>query len=94
MAHVKGVGTTRLGRDSQSQRLGLKLADGQMAKPGAIIVRQRGFAFRPGIGVGVGKDHTLFALTAGKVTFVQKSITKFTGKRANAVFASVLPVTQ
>lgn len=90
MAHVKGVGTTKLGRDSQSKRLGLKLGNGQLAKAGAIIVRQRGFSFRPGIGVGFGKDHTLFALAAGIVSFKQKTVTHFNGKRSKAVFVNVI----
>lgn len=67
MAHKKGVGSSRNGRDSQSKRLGFKLFAGQLCTPGAILVRQRGTKIHPGEGVGCGKDHTLFALKAGIV---------------------------
>ncbi len=69
MAHKKGVGSSRNGRDSHSQRLGTKLFGGQHAKAGAIIVRQRGTQFHPGKGVGIGVDHTIFATIEGKVRF-------------------------
>lgn len=69
MAHKKGMGSTRNGRDSRSQRLGVKLFAGQLVKAGSIIVRQRGTKFFPGINVGMGKDHTLFAKVEGRVTF-------------------------
>ncbi|MBI3823593.1 MAG: 50S ribosomal protein L27 [Planctomycetes bacterium] len=69
MAHKKGQGSTRNGRDSNSQRLGIKAYGGQLVKPGSIIVRQRGTKFHPGRNVGIGRDHTLFALAAGIVTF-------------------------
>jgi large subunit ribosomal protein L27 len=69
MAHKKGVGSSRNGRDSHSQRLGTKLFGGQFAKPGAIIVRQRGTQFHPGTGVGIGVDHTIFATIEGRVRF-------------------------
>ncbi len=69
MAHKKGEGSTSNGRDSNSKRLGVKLFGGQEAIPGNIIVRQRGTRYHPGVGVGVGKDFTLFALKAGVVTF-------------------------
>lgn len=72
MAHKKGLGSTKNGRDSASQRLGVKLYGGQLAKPGAIIVRQRGTRFYPGLNVGMGKDHTLFSLTDGKVVFASR----------------------
>ena len=72
MAHKKGVGSTRNGRDSNSQRLGTKLYGGQLAIPGAIIIRQRGTHFRPGLNVGIGRDHTLFATVEGKVRFQDK----------------------
>ncbi|HXK49502.1 MAG TPA: 50S ribosomal protein L27 [Clostridiales bacterium] len=73
MAHKKGVGSSRNGRDSNAQRLGVKLFGGQLAQAGSIIVRQRGTKFHPGLNVGIGKDHTLFALEAGKVRFVTKA---------------------
>lgn len=69
MAHKKGVGSSRNGRDSQSKRLGVKLFDGQAVLPGHIIVRQRGTTIRPGNNVGMGRDYTLFALIAGRVKF-------------------------
>jgi large subunit ribosomal protein L27 len=69
MAHKKGVGSSRNGRDSASQRLGLKVGDGQHVPAGSILVRQRGTAMRPGDNVGLGKDHTLFALISGEVKF-------------------------
>jgi large subunit ribosomal protein L27 len=69
MAHKKGGGSTRLGRDSQSKRLGVKRYDGQLVTAGTIIVRQRGTRIRPGNNVGVGRDHTLFALIKGTVKF-------------------------
>lgn len=69
MAHKKAGGSTRNGRDSQSKRLGLKKFGGEAVIPGNIIVRQRGTTYRPGANVGIGKDHTLFALKEGKVQF-------------------------
>ncbi len=72
MAHKKAGGSSRNGRDSQSQRLGLKCGDGQNVTAGSIIVRQRGTKFHPGKNVGIGKDDTLFATTDGKVKFERK----------------------
>ena len=69
MAHKKGAGSSRNGRESESKRLGVKIFGGQFAKAGNIIVRQRGTKHHPGINVGIGKDHTLFALTDGIVEF-------------------------
>ncbi|CAN0924924.1 50S ribosomal protein L27, chloroplastic [Linum grandiflorum] len=69
MAHKKGAGSTKNGRDSPGQRLGVKIYGDQLAKPGAIIIRQRGTKFHPGNNVGMGKDHTLFALIDGLVKF-------------------------
>ncbi|WP_303849515.1 50S ribosomal protein L27 [Seleniivibrio woodruffii] len=69
MAHKKAGGSTRNGRDSNSKRLGVKKYDGEVVIAGNIIVRQRGTKFKPGIGVGIGKDDTLFALTDGFVKF-------------------------
>jgi len=69
MAHKKGVGSSRNGRESESKRLGVKIYGGQAAKAGNIIVRQRGTKHNPGLNVGIGKDHTLFALTDGIVEF-------------------------
>ena len=83
MAHKKGAGSSRNGRESESKRLGVKLYGGQLAKAGNIIVRQRGTVHHPGENVGMGKDHTLFALTDGTVTFRKK--------RDNKSFVSVEP---
>jgi len=69
MAHKKGAGSSRNGRESESKRLGVKIFGGQFAKAGNIIVRQRGTKHHPGKNVGIGKDHTLFALTDGIVQF-------------------------
>ncbi|MBO7249237.1 MAG: 50S ribosomal protein L27 [Bacteroidales bacterium] len=83
MAHKKGVGSSKNGRESHSKRLGLKLFGGQAAKAGNIIVRQRGTVHNPGLNVGMGKDHTLYALIDGTV--------KFQKKANNKSFVSVLP---
>ncbi len=72
MAHKKAAGSSRNGRDSESKRLGVKRFGGQEVKAGNILVRQRGTHFHPGINVGIGKDHTLFALVEGKVRFETK----------------------
>ncbi len=72
MAHKKAGGSTRNGRDSQSKRLGVKLFGGEQAIAGNILVRQRGTQFHPGVNVGIGKDHTLFAKADGKVQFQVK----------------------
>ncbi|MCL2082755.1 MAG: 50S ribosomal protein L27 [Oscillospiraceae bacterium] len=69
MAHKKGMGSTRNGRDSQSKRLGVKRADGQIVPAGNILVRQRGTHIHPGENVGIGSDDTLFALASGRVRF-------------------------
>ncbi|MBC8511067.1 MAG: 50S ribosomal protein L27 [Cryomorphaceae bacterium] len=81
MAHKKGAGSSKNGRESQSKRLGVKIFGGQAIIAGNIIVRQRGTVHNPGENVGIGKDHTLFALTDGKV--------KFTKKRNNRSYVSV-----
>jgi large subunit ribosomal protein L27 len=86
MAHKKGAGSSRNGRDSESKRLGVKLYGGQSAKAGSIIVRQRGTKHNPGLNVGLGKDHTLFALIDGEIEFKRK--------RDNKTYVSVKPVTE
>ncbi len=83
MAHHKGMGSTKNGRDSESKRLGVKSFGGQAAIAGNIIVRQRGTKHHPGNNVGIGKDHTLFALIDG--------IVEFRKKRDNRSFVSVVP---
>lgn len=72
MAHKKGVGSSKNGRESHGQRLGVKIFGGQFAKSGNIIIRQRGTAYHPGKNVGIGKDHTIFALVDGTVVFTTK----------------------
>ena len=72
MAHKKGVGSSKNGRESESKRLGIKLFGGQVAKAGNILVRQRGTVHYPGANVGMGKDHTLYALVDGVVSFRKK----------------------
>ena len=76
MAHKKGVGSSRNGRDSQGKRLGVKAFGGQLVTPGSIIIRQRGTSFHPGSNVGVGKNYTLFALIDGVVAFERKGKTR------------------
>ena len=76
MAHKKGGGSTRNGRESHSKRLGVKIYGGEHIVPGNIIIRQRGSEFHPGEGVGMGKDHTLFAKVEGKVQFAIKGAQK------------------
>ncbi len=83
MAHKKGVGSSKNGRESESKRLGLKIFGGQFAKAGNIIVRQRGTQHHPGVNVGIGKDHTLFALVDGTVQFQKK--------QGNRSYVSVVP---
>ena len=83
MAHKKGLGSSRNGRDSNAKRLGVKMFAGEVVTGGEIIVRQRGTVFRPGDGVGIGRDHTLFATDAGTLVFQ-------TGRRGRVV--SVAPV--
>ena len=72
MAHKKGVGSSKNGRESESKRLGVNIFGGQVAKAGNILVRQRGTVHHPGVNVGIGKDHTLFALIDGVVVFRKK----------------------
>jgi len=94
MAHKKAGGSTALGRDSQSKRLGVKLFNGQLAKPGMIIVRQRGTKFRPGLGIKRGKDDTLYAVKSGIVKFTQRKILKFSGQRKWSNVVSIVPVSK
>jgi large subunit ribosomal protein L27 len=83
MAHKKGAGSSDNGRESHSKRLGVKIYGGQLAISGNIIVRQRGTKHNPGLNVGIGKDHTLFALTDGTVEFKKK--------RDNKSYVSIVP---
>ena len=86
MAHKKSGGSSRNGRDSESKRLGVKRYGGQQVLAGNILVRQRGTTFYPGANVGMGRDHTLFALTAGAV--------KFLTKRNDRTYVTVVPADQ
>lgn len=86
MAHKKAGGSSRNGRDSEGRRLGVKKAGGQPVIPGNIIIRQRGTKYYPGSNVGMGKDHTLFALTEGKVEFRRK--------KDDRMYVSVAPLSE
>lgn len=81
MAHTKAIGSTQLGRDSQPKYLGVKLYDGQLAKPGSIIIRQRGTKFIPGKGVRLGSDYTIYAVVNGKVKFTTSKKQRYDGSR-------------
>ncbi len=86
MAHKKGMGSSHNGRESESKRLGVKIYGGQGAVAGNIIIRQRGTVHHPGLNVGMGKDHTLFALTDGIVEFIKK--------KDNKSYVSVVPMAE
>ncbi len=86
MAHKKGVGSSKNGRESESKRLGVKHFGGEVVKAGNIIVRQRGTVHHPGTNVGIGKDHTLYALVDGTVTFIRK--------KDNRSFVTVQPLVE
>jgi large subunit ribosomal protein L27 len=83
MAHKKGVGSSKNGRESESKRLGVKLFGGEFARAGNIIIRQRGTEHHPGLNVGLGRDHTIYALTDGTVVFRKK--------KDNRSYISILP---
>ncbi|MCX6791188.1 MAG: 50S ribosomal protein L27 [Candidatus Gribaldobacteria bacterium] len=90
MAHTKAKGSTKLGRDSNPQYLGVKLYDGQVAKPGMIIIRQRGTKILAGKNVGCGTDHTLFAMKEGKIKFQTKNKVTFTGQKRKTKIVNVI----
>lgn len=94
MAHKLAAGSTTLGRDSQSKRLGVKLQDGQMAKAGAIIVRQRGTKIHAGLNVKRGNDDTLFSLINGMVKFTTKKLKKFDNNLKDTKIVNVMPIVQ
>lgn len=81
MAHTKAKSTTKLGRDSESKRLGVKLSGGQLAAPGNIIIRQRGSKYMAGLGVRMGKDDTIYAIKSGKVKFITRKKRDYDGSR-------------
>ncbi len=89
MAHTKAKGTSRLGRDSVSKRLGVKVFGGQKIRPGMIIVRQRGSRFFAGQGVKIGADDTLYAQKEGTVNFQKKRIRRFSGRLADKTVISI-----
>ena len=89
MAHKKATGSTTLGRDSHGQRLGVKIADGQHARAGQIVVRQRGTKVHPGVNMRQGKDDTLYAAVDGVVHFTKKRAPNFTGRLEQRTFARV-----
>ena len=91
MAHKKAGGSTRLGRDSQSKRLGVKVFGDQAINAGGIIVRQRGTKFHPGDNVARSGDDTLFALATGTVKFQEKRVVAFNGNKAKRKFVHVVP---
>jgi large subunit ribosomal protein L27 len=90
MAHKKAAGSTSNGRDSQAKRLGIKMFGGQEVIAGNIIVRQRGTAYHPGKNVGLGKDHTIFALADGKVHFSEKRVRKYDGRAYKETIVNVV----
>jgi len=94
MSHKKAAGTTALGRDSISKRLGVKLSDGQHAKIGSIIIRQRGTKYHVGLNVKRGNDDTLFAIKPGLVKFTTKKMKKFDNTLKTIKVVSVIPVTK
>lgn len=89
MAHKKAAGSTQLGRDSESKRLGVKIFGGQKVNPGNIIVRQRGTKYRPGENVRIGEDDTLYAAKGGLVAFSKKKVVRFNGNLKTATFVHV-----
>lgn len=91
MAHKKAGGSTTLGRESESKRLGVKLQDGQYAKVGAILIRQRGTKYHPGLNVKKGKDDTLFAVASGFVKFTTKKLRKFNSQLKETKIVNVIP---
>ena len=92
MSHKKAGGSTALGRDSQSKRLGIKKFGGQTVKAGNILVRQRGTKIRPGKNVMIGKDYTIFSIIDGVVKYTDKKIRKFNSNLIKSKFVHVLPI--
>ena len=92
MAHKKAGGSTNNGRDSNAKRRGVKRFGGQKVNAGEIIVRQKGFKFRPGTNTHIGKDWTIHADIEGKVVFSQKRMLKFNGKREKCTYVNIKPI--
>lgn len=93
MAHKKAGGSTRLGRDSQPQYLGVKVGDGEQVKPGTVLVRQRGTAIHPGKNVQKGSDDTLFSVATGTAQFQRRKRRRFDGKLKTVTYVNVLTAT-
>ena len=91
MAHKKAGGSTALGRDSAGRRLGVKIQDGQFAQAGAILIRQRGTKYHPGLNVKKGKDDTLFSVINGFVKFTTKKLLKFNNQLKTSKIVNVMP---
>ena len=91
MAHTKAAGTSRLGRDSQPQYLGVKLFAGEIAQPGSIIIRQRGTKFKIGKNVKMGSDDTIYSMANGVVKFTTKKMTRFDGNKRLVKIVNVVP---
>lgn len=94
MAHKKAAGSTQNGRDSQSKRRGVKRFGGQIVDSGEVIIRQKGYKFRPGLHVHVGSDWTIHASQPGTVRFSQKRLLKFNGKRERCTVVHIDPLGQ
>ncbi|MCK4805580.1 MAG: 50S ribosomal protein L27 [Candidatus Pacebacteria bacterium] len=94
MAHTKSAGSTRLGRDSRSKRLGVKKFDGQIVKSGNVLIRQRGTKWHPGLNTKLGCDDTIYALTNGVIKFSSKRRKTFTGKTKRVSLINVIPSVQ
>ncbi len=90
MSHTKSGGSTRNARDSQAKRLGVKVFGGQKVSAGSIIIRQRGTQFHPGENTGIGRDHTIFATTAGEVKFTEKKQKKYDGRIFKDKFVNIV----
>ena len=92
MSKTKAGGSTKLGRDSESQRLGVKKFGGEFVKSGNILVRQRGSKWVAGKGVSTGKDDTIFAIYDGHVKFIKKAVMNYTGKKKQKTIVNVIPI--
>ncbi|HOK34953.1 MAG TPA: 50S ribosomal protein L27 [Candidatus Paceibacterota bacterium] len=92
MAHTKSTGSTKLGRDSEAKRLGVKRFDGQKVKAGEVLIRQRGTKWQPGTNTALGSDDTIYALKEGKVKFQRKRKTSFNGKVKRVSVIEVIPL--
>lgn len=90
MAHTKSGGSTTLGRDSQSKRLGVKRFGGQIVRAGEVLIRQRGTKFRPGANVRRGADDTLYAAIAGRILFLTRTVIRWNGKRSKRKILTVV----